>query len=592
MRLATRFYLILAAFLIALFSALIALVGMQVSSRVRSDTATRLESTARVTRSLLEGRPFDDALADSLGAAANLRITLISRDGTVLGDSEVETRRLPSVENHAGRPEVVEALAGRTGVAERASATVARSLLYVAIPAEQGILRVSTGLPLAGGVTAQTRGLLVVALLVSLALLYPLTRLLATRVERALAGAQAALDRLPDGGTGALGTLSGDRTISSLAVAIDRVAGEIRERLSDTRQEARDLRALFDGLDEGLAFIDSAGGLVIANPSFERWVGRSAPERARVGSLFRSPEILGAVDRAQHGQSVTEEVSLGARTVLMTARPHRGGALLMLRDLTDLRRLEGVRRDFVANVSHELKTPLTSVVGFGEAIAEGGLTEEAAADFGRRILANATRMRRLVDDLLDLALVESGSWSPTLEPVPIAATAMEVWTHLIPAAARERLGLGVEDVEHAIVNADSDAVRQILRNLLDNAVRYAPGGSEVTVRTRPDGAFVRTEVVDRGPGIPSAHLSRVFERFYRVDPGRSREQGGTGLGLAVVKHFVVAHGGEVGIESEVSRGTTAWFTLPVSSESLEDADEGGGPEPGFAADGPRPDGVA
>jgi len=571
-RLATRFYLAFAALLVAVFVGLLSVVSMEISSRARADTATRLEGEARLIRALIAARTFDDALADSLGAAAGLRVTLVSRDGTVLGDSEVETRRLPSVENHAARPEVAAALAGRTGVADRASATVAQSLLYVAVPAEQGVLRLSTRLPRVGGVTAETRHLLAAALLLSLALLYPLTRFLAGRVERGLGAAEAAVERIAGGeAVDRGGRRSGSMT--SLGLAIDRMTDDVRERLGRTGQEARDLRALFDGLDEGLAFIDSAGVLGFANPAFERWVGRPATERTRIGSLFRSPEILGAVDRAQRGKSVTEEVILGSRNVLMTARPHRGGALLVLRDLTDLRRLEGVRRDFVANVSHELKTPLTSVVGFAEAIAEGGLAEDAAADFGERILANATRMRRLVDDLLDLALVESGSWSPALEPVPIGATASELWAQLIPASERERLELAVDDPAHAIVNADADAVRQILRNLLDNAVRYAPDGSEIRVRTRPDGAFVRTEVVDRGPGVPTAHLSRVFERFYRVDPGRSREQGGTGLGLAIVKHFVVAHGGEVGMESEVSRGTTAWFTLPVSSESLQDPPE-------------------
>jgi len=581
-RLATRFYLVLAAFLVAVFLSVLLFVSMELSSRIRADAAARLESEARVVRALTAGRPYGDALADSLGVAADLRVTLISRSGTVVGDSEVETRRLPEVENHASRPEVAAALAGRTGVAERASTTVARSLLYVAIPTEQGVLRLSARLPRAGGPAARTRSILVAALLLSLAALYPITRHLARRVERGVSEAEAALEGIARGEPPARPVRPGSGPMAALGFAIDRVAADVRARLEASRQEARDLRALFDGLDEGLAFIDAFGVLGFANPAFERWVGRTAAGGTRIGSLFRSPEILGAVDRAQRGESVTEEVSLGSRTVLMTARPHRGGALLVLRDLTDFRRLEGVRRDFVANVSHELKTPLTSVVGFAEAIAEGGLGDDAAADFGRRILANATRMRRLVDDLLDLALVESGSWSPDFEPVPIGATANEVWTQLIPAPVREGLSLALDDPDRAIVNADADAVRQILRNLLDNAARYAPERSEITVRTRADGAFVRTEVVDRGPGIPSAHVSRVFERFYRVDPGRSREQGGTGLGLAIVKHFVVAHGGEVGIRSEVSRGTAVWFTLPISSESLED-----GPEPAPRA--ARPD---
>jgi len=231
-----------------------------------------------------------------------------------------------------------------------------------------------------------------------------------------------------------------------------------------------------------------------------------------------------------------------------------------------------VRQDFVSNVSHELKTPLTSLVGFAEAIADGGLPEGASRDFGKRIVANAARMRRLVDDLLDLALVESGGWSPTLEPVGIGAIAHAVWEELTPDTGRRALGiqpgvtLEVEDPMRLVAHADVRSVHQILRNLISNAARYAPEGTQIRVRVAADGAFVRTEVIDEGPGIPSPHVDRVFERFYRADPGRSREQGGTGLGLSIVKHLVAAHGGEVGIQSAVSRGTTVWFTLPASIE--------------------------
>jgi len=286
---------------------------------------------------------------------------------------------------------------------------------------------------------------------------------------------------------------------------------------------------------------------------------------ARVSTLFRSPEVLSAVDRALGGESVTAELSVGGRTMFMSVRPHRGGAVLVFRDLTALRRLEGIRREFVANVSHELKTPLTSVVGFAEAIAGGDMPADAAEDFSRRILANASRMRNLIDDLLDLARVESGSWSPSPEPISIAETAREVWLDLPDEAAQRGVTLEVDEGDGSLVEADAQSVRQILRNILGNACRYAPPETPVRVQIVSGATSVRTEIIDQGQGIPSVHLEHVFERFYRVDPGRSREDGGTGLGLAIVKHLVRAHGGEVGIESEVSRGTTVWFTLPLSS---------------------------
>ncbi|MYC18742.1 MAG: two-component sensor histidine kinase [Gemmatimonadales bacterium] len=348
-----------------------------------------------------------------------------------------------------------------------------------------------------------------------------------------------------------------DRELGEAREAVDR----IRDRVKVSERESGDLRVLFDRLDDGLAFIDREGLVSLCNPAFERWAGRDVAPGARVGTLFRSPGIAEAVSAAQGGESTTAEVELGEHTVLMSTRPHRSGAIIVLHDLTVLRRLEGVRRDFVANVSHELKTPLTSVVGFAEALVEGGIDADQAGGFARRILFNATRMRYLVDDLLDLSLLESGSWSPEPETVSVGAIAREAWETLSPKVRADDLELRVSGTGE-FAWADPDAVRQVMRNLLDNAARYSDEDPAISVRVASDGRFQRVEVSDRGPGIASVHVERVFERFYRVDPARSRARGGTGLGLAIVKHFVEAHGGEIGIESALGRGTTVWFTLP------------------------------
>ena len=233
----------------------------------------------------------------------------------------------------------------------------------------------------------------------------------------------------------------------------------------------------------------------------------------------------------------------------------------MFQGLTDEQQLDAIRRDFVANVSHELKTPLTSVVGFAEALFETELPPDKVKDFADRILANATRMRHLVNDLLDLSLVESGRWKPDPELVSVREFSREAWKTLPSEAGSKRAEIELKDGPDEVY-VDPEAIRQILANLLDNAARYGVGDVPIEVSTRPDGDFIRVEIRDHGSGIPSVHLERVFERFYRVDPGRSRQQGGTGLGLAIVKHFVAAHGGEVGVESELGQGTSVWFTLP------------------------------
>ena len=402
-----------------------------------------------------------------------------------------------------------------------------------------------------------------------LVLLWPASWLVARRVEAELDRAREAVDRIAADEFDPSGGPDGGGAMVALNRSIDRMERRVRDRIGVSERRTSDLRVLFEGLEEGLAFIDADGLVSLFNPAFERWAGRDVSAGLRIATLFRTPRIAEAVSAAQRGEQTTAEVELGEHTVLMSARPHRSGALIVLRDLTVMRRLEGVRRDFVANVSHELKTPLTSVVGFAEALAEEGLGPDHTRDFAERILANATRMRHLVDDLLDLSLLESGSWSPEPEPVSVGGVAAEVWETLAPEAKPSAAELRMVGTREP-VQADPDAVRQILRNLLDNAARYSDDAVIITLRIRADGRFQRVEVTDQGPGIPSVHVERVFERFYRIDPARSRARGGTGLGLAIVKHFVEAHGGVVGIESALGRGTTVWFTLPVSWPSASE----------------------
>jgi signal transduction histidine kinase len=240
-----------------------------------------------------------------------------------------------------------------------------------------------------------------------------------------------------------------------------------------------------------------------------------------------------------------------------------GGTLVVMRDITELRRLEAVRRDFVANVSHELKTPLTSIAGYAETLAA-----ESESPFAKTILSNAQRMQRLVDELLDLSRIESGGWRPERRVVELEPAAREAWA---PFAQRATAGLVGFDVAVAAdahaVPADPVALRQVLTNLFDNALRHTPPGGRIRVRADLVQDSVRLSIEDTGSGIPSEHLPRVFERFYRVDPGRAREQGGTGLGLAIVKHLVEAHGGHVQAESTLGRGTAIRLTFPANGSA-------------------------
>jgi signal transduction histidine kinase len=249
----------------------------------------------------------------------------------------------------------------------------------------------------------------------------------------------------------------------------------------------------------------------------------------------------------------------------LTARPlASGGAVLALFDLTPLRRLETVRSDFVANVSHELKTPLTVIGGFAETLGDDALDPDSRRRFATAILSNTRRMQRIVDDLLDLSRIESGGWTPNPATIDIETLAAEVLAGMRTRGAAKGIALRVDVQPPALaIEADPTALRQVLANLVDNAVRHTSAG-EIVVRARGSNGGVSLAVRDTGAGISTEHLARIFERFYRVDSARSRDEGGTGLGLAIVKHLVEAHGGRVRAESEPDRGTTieAWFPLP------------------------------
>jgi signal transduction histidine kinase len=287
--------------------------------------------------------------------------------------------------------------------------------------------------------------------------------------------------------------------------------------------------------------------------------------------LPRERTLRDALAAALRGEATdAAEAAIGGRTVLVAARPlPEGGAVLAAYDLTQVRRLESMRRDFVANVSHELRTPLTVVGGFAETLADDDLPPAQRRQFAETIRANALRMQRIVDDLLDLARIESGGWLPKPEALSMAALAREA----IASAARAAEAKGVTlraaiEGDGATVWADPTALRQVLGNLVDNAVRHTAVGEIVIFAEAAPGGATRVGVQDTGCGVAPEHLSRIFERFYRADPARSREAGGTGLGLSIVRHLVEAHGGRVTAESIVGVGTTITALFPAPRDGV------------------------
>ena len=559
-----RTYVLLVLALALPFGLFLLWAQRELGPQLEARAARQLERTARLIGDDLRDVPFADSVADRLGDVAGLRVTLIGRDGTVLGDSEVEPQRLPSVENHAGRPEVAAALAGRVGTDVRASGTVSLRLLYVAVPHPQGAVRVAISIREVREFLTRTRQVAAATALLALVLASLLTGLLHRFRTAPVDRLRAAIRAIGEGDLGRRTGVSGSGALASLGHAVDEMAGHLEDRVRAKDADRRDLAIVFDRLDDGLAVVGPDGHIRRVNRAFEAWIGRKGLEGQRVVGLFRDPRNRLAVEKALTGEAARHDSELGSRVIQLSALPlgEGDGALVVIRDLTRTRQLEGVRRDFVANVSHELKTPLTGMRGFAEALAEGGASPQQSAEFAGRILANVERMQHLVDDLLDLARIESGAWRPEPAEQDLASLVADAWASIQPGPGSREVGLEADVPADLAVRADGDALVQVLCNLFDNAARYAPDGGTVRLRARRDADGVRIEVSDDGPGIPSAHVERVFERFYRVDAARSREAGGTGLGLSIVKHLVAAHGGEVGIRSQLGEGTTVWLTIP------------------------------
>jgi signal transduction histidine kinase len=354
--------------------------------------------------------------------------------------------------------------------------------------------------------------------------------------------------------------------VGDLSNAITRLAEQLSGRLSALEEEESLLTALLDSLNEGVMAIDARSRVVRINAIGRRLLRVRDPVPFTLDRLPRERVLREAVAAAVAGAATESiETFIDGRNLALAARPlARGGAVLALLDLTPTRRLETVRRDFVANVSHELKTPLTVVGGFAETLQDDALPGPQRRQFAETILTNTRRMQRIVDDLLDLSRIESGGWVPNPQMVDVASVAADATARAKTVADEKGVALEIEIDENAReAFADPTALRQVLSNLAENAIRHTTSG-QVTVFTsiNPDENGVWVGVRDTGVGIAAEHLPRIFERFYRADRARSRDEGGTGLGLAIVRHLVEAHGGSVKAESQPGRGTTVSAFFP------------------------------
>ncbi len=576
-------------FLVGLSSGLIALLvgGVLIAQALRTRTNARIEETlvaeARLTAELVaRGAPAAasvpelDAEADRIGSLVGARVTFIAPDGRVVGDSAEPLEGIAAMENHGHRPEVIEAREKGVGVARRHSDTLNIDMLYVAVAVQHpAVAFARVALPLTE-VSHQLRTVvnatllaLGVALVAAAGLSWTVSVRLGLRMRRIAAVAR----RYRTGDLTPAQLDFGDDEMGTVARALDESVHELGRRLGELARDRGRMEAILAGMVEAVIVVDPQGRLQIANSAARDMlrlddlaIGRHYVE------TIRHPAIAELVMAALAGRTPAAiELSPPRdpmRTITARAAPvppgASYGAVLVLHDITELRRVDQIRRDFVANVSHELRTPLTAIRGYVEALAEGATADESRR-FLEIITRHTTRMEGLVKDLLRLARLEAGQEPLELADCDTRGLVATVIADLAqPLAARGQhvdvsVGPGAESVR-----ADPAKLHDVLRNLIANAVTYSPQGSRIRVDAQRDDGRIALSVSDTGPGIPDEDLGRVFERFYRVDKSRARDPGGTGLGLAIVKHLVGLHGGEVRAENATGGGARFTVTLPLA----------------------------
>lgn len=559
---------------------LVPAVERDLTQRIEEDLLVRLKLVAERAATVAAGQggytPWDD-LADQLAPRAEARVTFVGRDGFVLGDSEVSREDLPKLENHRSRPEVAAALAGRSTDNVRFSATIQKRMLYAAIPVpgDAGLVaRLSLPLAWVDSAKARVRSMVMGGALIALVAALLVSLAAAELMSRRLRSLTTTARRMASGDLAARNRLEANDELGELGKTLDHLAHNLSSSLEELRADRDLLGRILESMHEGVLVMDGEHRLLLANPSLRQMllldsdvVGRSTIE------VIRNADLQRIVETAMKAtESVTGEIELGGikpRRLMVHAARLTGeprALLLVLFDVTEMRRLETIRRDFVANVSHELRTPVASVQSAAETVRIAMEKDpQAANQFLDIIERNARRLGDLIADLLDLSRLESNELRLAPEPLDLQAAIEKSVGPFAARFAARRLRLEV-----SIANdcpspmADRHGFDRVLSNLVDNALKYCPEGSTVRVSATGGGGKVHIEVSDDGPGIEDRHLPRLFERFYRVDPGRGRDTGGTGLGLSIVKHLAEAMRGEVSVKSTVGKGTSFQLTLPAA----------------------------
>ncbi len=587
------FWHILPSFLF--ICAFISIVLLLYTTREFKQFYLDLTRTELKNRAILLGQLVHDVMDDSvsvidslvvqMGKQTDTRFTIILPDGKVIGD----TREDPSImDNHDNRPEIISALEGDTGVAVRYSNTLSRELMYVAIPVKKAdsvtaVIRSSVPfISLAERMEAFYSKLIFAGIvIIILALLISIW--LSRRLSRPLIHLKNAADTFAKGTFTPVPLLPNHSVeTAELAAAMDSMAIQLAERIATITQQKNEQNAILSAMVEGVVAIDMDGHIIMLNSAAAEMfnINEEAVKGKLVQEAIRNTAFQKFVSKLLkkkiqlkkeiHFSSNVEHITEIQGTVLRGAyKDEIIGVLVVMHDVTHLKRLENIRRDFVANVSHELRTPLTSIKGFVETLLDGAVNDPKESERFLRIVNNqVNRLNALIEDLLTISRLEKEEAHDEfiLEPVAIDNVVENAVKFCSSRADEKHITISLNPGSKSVVPLNAMLFEQACINLVDNAIKYSDENTQIIIRTAVKNGSVTIDFIDQGPGISKRHLPRIFERFYRVDKARSRKMGGTGLGLSIVKHIVRLHNGSVQVASEVGKGSTFTIILPGKSE--------------------------
>jgi len=512
-----------------------------------------------------------DDQADELGRLLDVRVTLIAPYGNVLGDSEVSASQLSSLENHRLRPEVLQALQEGTGSAIRWSSTLNVEFIYVARRLDPYFLRLAMPLSEVDALIRDLRSQLALAIFIAVGLTVVFGYVVRGLISRPLREIAAASKKLASGNLEQRLPITGDEEIAALGTSLNTMAQNLSAKIHELSDGKQRLELILEAMGQGVMVLDRSGRVSLTNSSILDVLGIDRELTGRTPlEVFRRPELENAVRAVLAGEpgQVLEIIAGTGRVLQANVAPVRSvlgevdSVVVVFHDLTDIRRTERMRRDFIANVSHEFKTPLTSIRGYAETLLSGAKDDpKIAPDFLRTIERNAEHLEALVSDLLTLARLEA-EVPATREQVDVKSVIDEQISSRTSAITERdiRVTVACPPIE---VQADRSRLSTALSNLIDNAIHYNKAGGEIRISAEMQNGTLNLSVADTGYGIPSEELPRIFERFYRVDKARARESGGTGLGLSIVKHAIESQGGAISVTSRIGAGSTFTIRLPT-----------------------------